>query len=120
MKVDQSGGPDACWPWLGAGKGNGYGNVRVGKTNPSAHKRAYELFVGPVPDGYDVCHSCDNRWCVNYEAHLFLGTRSRNMADAKTKGRIAGPTKKSVREAVIQEARRKAIVSAHKRSMEKH
>jgi hypothetical protein len=84
---------ETCWLWVGSVKAaSGYGEFRMkmadGKWRTrSAHVVAYELFVGPIPDGMDVCHSCDVRRCVNYEKHLSLGTRSQNMHDARTKGR---------------------------------
>lgn len=73
-----------CWEYTGSGKGNGYGQTSRG----SAHRRSYELFVGPIPPGMDVCHKCDNRPCFNPK-HLFVGTRQENIDDCKRKGRIA-------------------------------
>lgn len=87
--------PEGCWEWLGAktkgpGRGGGYGRVKVeGKTH-RAHRVAYEIFVGPVPSGLLVCHSCDNRACCNPE-HLFLGSHQENMSDMVVKGRAIGP-----------------------------
>jgi hypothetical protein len=83
----------SCWEWRGSLSTNGYGRFmskRTGKWSPAyAHVVSYELFKGPVTKGLDVMHSCDNRKCVNPE-HLSLGTRSQNLQDAVSKGRMAG------------------------------
>ena len=79
-----------CWIFLGAvHKISGYGvfNLRGGKTT-RPHCVAYRIFIGPIPEGLDVCHKCDMRLCCN-PTHLFTGTRLENMEDAKRKGRIA-------------------------------
>ena len=78
-KVDRSGGPDACWPWTGATMNGGYGNFRGGYGhNVKAHRFAYELMVGPIPDGLTIDHLCRHPVCVNH-AHLEPVTMRENI-----------------------------------------
>ena len=91
-----SGADDECWIWTGAridGRkpfDERYGVIRRdaadGGGRVAAHRCAYEMWVGPIPDGMHVLHSCDTPPCVN-PAHLWLGTHADNMADKARKGR---------------------------------
>jgi hypothetical protein len=76
-----------CWEWRWSGTPRGYGAVWSGGRQTYAHRKAYELFVGAIPDGMMVCHKCDNPKCCN-PAHLFLGTQKDNMSDCVAKGRL--------------------------------
>ncbi len=90
-KVDKNGGFNTCWEWTKARHEFGYGKFYDGKyrRNRKAHRVAWELAFGPIPDGLFVLHSCDNPPCCN-PAHLFLGTLANNSQDMISKGRGKG------------------------------
>lgn len=85
-KVDRSGGPDACWPWIASRLVDGYGQFFCCGTMRRAHRIAWMLFAGVLPEELCVLHRCDNPPCVN-PAHLFLGTVVENNSDMTRKGR---------------------------------
>lgn len=91
----QKGPADACWPWQASyTKATGYGRFKPSEGSPLrenddtqyAHRAAFLLARGPIPDGLHVLHSCDNPICCN-PAHLRAGTRSDNMNDMHQRGR---------------------------------
>lgn len=82
---------NGCWEWnasnSGGGPGNCYGTLNR-EGHYKAHRYMYEKKVGPIPEGHEVMHKCDNTLCVNPE-HLMTGTHQDNMEDKVRKGRCA-------------------------------
>src|SRR5216683_3203676 len=79
-----------CWEWTGAfmsGKFK-YGVVNVAGKETLAHRFAYQIEHGAIPEGVCVLHACDNARCVR-DSHLFPGTRAENNSDRDRKHRQA-------------------------------
>ncbi len=80
--VDENG----CWLWQGWKTPLGYGATYYKRKRWPAHRLSFALLKGPIPEGMDVCHSCDVRHCINPD-HLWTGTASDNILDCARKGR---------------------------------
>lgn len=89
-KVDTSAGPESCWPWTGYvdTEENGYGQFWNGEALVRAHRHAFEIAKGPIPEGLVIDHTCHNesdcqdvpcqhRACCN-PSHLEAVTQSIN------------------------------------------
>lgn len=98
LKIDKGGplpdqsnphyaGLDQCWNWISAKHAkDGYGRFWHNNLRWLAHRMAWMVSHGPVPNHQYVLHRCDNTLCCN-PAHLFLGTRTENNHDRDRKGR---------------------------------
>ena len=86
-KVDKTGD---CWLWMGR-LAHGYGTISITPTKHQifillAHRVAWELTHGKIPDGLLICHRCNNPQCVNPD-HLYPGTPQDNANDRVAAGR---------------------------------
>lgn len=78
---------DTCWLWKTALVHDGYGRfMNYDQKGERAHRASYRMFVGEIPKGMFVMHTCDVRNCVNPD-HLRVGTHTDNMRDKKEKNR---------------------------------
>ena len=75
-----------CHEWCGVVNSRGYGQLRMDGKLDYAHRIAWRLRRGNIPEGLRVLHHCDNTLCVN-PAHLFVGTQLDNIRDMWEKGR---------------------------------
>ena len=110
-KVDRSGD---CHEWTGYRLPTGYGRIKVLGRMALAHRVAYELFVGPIPENAHVLHRCDNPGCVN-KRHLFLGDHQSNMRDRSLKGR----QNRKLSDAEVREIRGRALSGERQRDVAK-
>ena len=79
-------GENGCLEWTGYRMPTGYGTIKVDGKKQLAHRVAWMLANGEIPEGLQVLHTCDNPACCAVD-HLFLGTHDDNMADKVSKGR---------------------------------
>lgn len=85
LKVNRLNESD-CWNWVGPIEEQGYGVFGWNGKKIKAHRLSWVLTKGEIPKGLFVCHTCDNRKCVNPK-HLWLGTVQDNNRDRDLKGR---------------------------------
>jgi len=115
-KVVKGDNPADCWIWAGSLSSSGYGVLRAGRTGDVhsywAHRMSYEMAHGSIPEGMLVCHTCDNRRCVNPD-HLFLGTPLDNMLDKCRKGRQRSPRGEEKSQAILTEDQVRHIRALH-------
>lgn len=90
-KVEKSDDQDGCWLWKASLDSKGYGQINIaGKRTrlARAHRLAYEMVVGPIPDGLQLDHLCRNRACVN-PRHLEPVTNRENALRSERARRTA-------------------------------
>lgn len=90
VRIDESG----CHLWQSTIHPTGYGRFYFRGRQAPAHVAAFILLKGDVPEGMNVCHTCDVRDCVNPD-HLYAGTQKQNVADMVSRNRHVGRRKLS-------------------------
>lgn len=76
-KVAVPGTPNGCWEWTGAKDKTGYGRFKINGKAEMSHRVSHMIFIGDIPEGYDIDHLCRNTGCVNPE-HIEAVTRQEN------------------------------------------
>ena len=84
-----------CWLWTGYTDKNGYGRIKAGDGPQWAHRVAYRLYKGPIPEGFEIDHTCSIPLCVNPQ-HLEAVTSAENQRRTFARGRgIRGGIRKT-------------------------
>jgi hypothetical protein len=116
-RLDRTSSPDGCWLWTGGMTGNGrgaaYATIDGVYRQCPAHRLAYMIFHGDIPEGLFVCHHCDIPRCCNPD-HLFIGTNRDNMIDMYRKGRNKQPRGESCSQSRLTLEQAKDILRRYK------
>ena len=112
-------GQGPCWEWCGYRNEDGYGKIAFEGKTPSVHRVAWMLWVGPIPKGIEVAHTCDNPPCFNPK-HLYLATHAENIADAVRRNRYPSKTGQlhpnaKLNEQQVREIRRRYVKGSQSR-----
>ena len=106
--------------WLRSLNNKGYGKFATSRGGwVLAHRVAWAIAYGEIPDGLCVLHKCDNRRCVNAK-HLFLGTKGDNARDRDAKGRTwigEQQTQAKLTDRAVREIRRRSNIPGAKAAM---
>ena len=130
QQIDPFGGREACWMWLGFKNPKGYGQASLNNRTMLVHRWSYEYHYGiTIPQGIQVCHSCDNPACCN-PLHLSLGTNQDNVNDKMIRGRFRPKqtkftqeefnTMKHLREAGMSRDKLGKLFNCHKTTIAHH
>lgn len=101
-----------CWNWKHAKDRYGRAIVNMGGKVRNAARVVWEQSKGLIPEGMCICHTCDNRSCVNPD-HLWLGTVADNQADMQRKGRNRQPKGEAVGTAKLTEKQVREILKKY-------
>lgn len=106
-----------CWLWERQIGSHGYGVCE----NTPAQRVSFRAFIGPIPDGLFVCHTCNVRTCVN-PAHLYAGTHMQNMDDVSRGNyhpmrKLAGDEVRAIRASTLTQRELAELHGVHQRTI---